>query len=227
MSLKSDLADIDIKDHKLQKYLESLTDAVELIRNNVIIGDRESKLLVPKPSDNEYCRILPRRLIVDEIKFNEDKNQLALRSSNSMWAQLTNSVDISIPNVTFTALTWDTKSFDTDGLFDSANPSRFTCQHDGIYAINVTMTFAAAAGGTTRILGIRRFLANVRGIARICVAPQGAAAAVSLTVPAIIGLSRGKYVEAFCYQDSGAALASQKLNTTTVACPFFQIHRLS
>jgi len=224
MSLKSDLADLDIKDYKLQKYLENLTDAVELVRNNVIIGDRESKVLVPKPSDNEYCRILPQRLLVDEIKFSGDLNGLALQSSNSMCCLLQHSNAQSIADVTFAVLNFNTVLVDTDGMHVSSSNQRVTIQHSGIYLFQAAATFNPAGTGTVRLIGLR--VDGTTCFARMSVSPQGGSTP-SLFVSNIITLKRAQYVEVFVYQDSGAPLTMVNTYDANQHGPKFSVHRLS
>jgi hypothetical protein len=226
MSLKSKLSDLEIKDQKLKSFLSDLTDSVEMLRNNIVISDYESKLMALDSSDNGFCRILPTRLLVDEIKFSEDLNQLPLRSSNSMFTQLTHSVAQAILTATFTPLNLNTEEFDTDTMHGLAPlPNRqISIKHEGVYLVYATCTFPADAGGTTRLLGIE--VNNTTCIARMSVPPQGASAP-SLCAAAIRKLYPGDFLESFVYQDSGVTLNMVITVDQHQSGTRFAAHRLS
>lgn len=222
MSLKSKLADLEIKDQKLKSFLNDLIDTVSLVSDNVIISDREYKTMSLSRGDSNFCRIRPQRLIVDEIRFTDDLNNLTLRSSCTMWASANRTTTQPISSGAFTNIEFDNILQDTDSVWDATN-YRFNINHDGIYLAMCTATFEAHSGGTTRILGITRS-GSCR--ARISVAPQGISAP-SLSVASINTFNKGQYVDAFVYQDSTVSLNILATQSSTQARAYLSLHRLS
>lgn len=113
----------------------------------------------------------------------------------------------SIGNATFTAVTFNTEWFDTDGFHDnSTNTSRFTIPSGkgGKYLISAMTTFAA--NGTGRRLARIR-LNNTTTIAE-CEAPPSGNQDTSITLQStvMLNLVAGDYIEAFAYQASGGNL---------------------
>ena len=113
----------------------------------------------------------------------------------------------SIPNITETALTFDSESWDTDTMHDpSTNPSRITTKTAGYYLVKGNVVFTAAAGGRRWA----KIYAN--GSSYIgCPVVEGPSVADANSYPAlnpsvVLSLSVNSYVELFVYQSSGGAL---------------------
>lgn len=107
----------------------------------------------------------------------------------------------SIGNATFTAVTFNSERFDTDGMHStSVNTARVTAATAGIYQITGHLVFASGSG--TRNARIR--LNGVTSIAEQETPVTTATRAV--TVTCLYELAVGDYVELLAYQDSGGAL---------------------
>lgn len=120
-------------------------------------------------------------------------------------ARVYNSANISIPNNSFTALTFDSERFDTDSIHSTVvNTSRLTIQTAGKYIIVGQVRFAAAAGGRRQI---RIFLNGATIISSVepNVVADGTANP-KLIATTIYDLAVGEYVELEAFQDSGGAI---------------------
>ncbi len=79
-------------------------------------------------------------------------------------ARVYRSVDQSIPNATWTKISFDNERFDTDGIWSSANPTRLVCKTAGKYQVTAHGCFYAnttgdryvhvTLNGTTDIVGV-------------------------------------------------------------------------
>lgn len=109
----------------------------------------------------------------------------------------------SIPNIAWTALSFDAERWDTDTLHDNAtNPSYLTCRTAGKYLVTFTAGFALNA------TGVRGYCFRVNGGSL-----QGVAMANAMSGNAhyggstlIVDLAVGDFVECLVYQSSGGAL---------------------
>lgn len=112
----------------------------------------------------------------------------------------------SIPNITVTALTFDTERFDDGGLHSTvSNTSRLTAAKAGVYVISAAVGFVeAGAGGLVLIL-------RVNGTTSIAL-DQGVAA-TDTTISTIYKLNAGDYVEVLAFHNSGAAKTTKSNNT--------------
>ena len=111
----------------------------------------------------------------------------------------------SISNATWTAISFDQETFDTDSFWASSpNPTRFTVPSGkgGKYAITGAIDFASnqtgIRAGTFRINNVEKFYLNW-----MSAATGDRAVLVGAT---IFDLSVGDYVELFCYQNSGSSV---------------------
>lgn len=116
-----------------------------------------------------------------------------------------NSANISIPNNVATALTFNSKIFDSDLLHNiSTNPSRLTCKKAGLYLVSSRALFEFNATGI-RDAQIRK---NGNRIVADCanlppnLFPYGS----PLNFCLFINLSINDYLEFVVYQNSGASL---------------------
>jgi len=126
-----------------------------------------------------------------------------LVTSTAIAARAYNNANISIPNATNTALTFNTESFDNDAIHGTTNTSRLTAKTAGIYSIMGGGAFASNATGA-RSLGIR--LNGATYIASVSVPSAGATVYTNLTVSAMFYLNANEYVEITAYQSSGGNL---------------------
>lgn len=115
-----------------------------------------------------------------------------------------NTIAQSIPNATFTALTFDSNIYDNGVHSTTVNNSRFTVPSNssGWYTVTAQVTWSASAAGATRLIALikngavylqQQSAANSGIAMQTCVSWQGR-------------LDAGDYVEARVYQDSGVAL---------------------
>lgn len=136
-------------------------------------------------------------------------------------ARVYNSGAISIPNITLTALTFDSERYDSGSLHStSANTSRLTAPVTGLYNIGGNVEFASNATGY-RILLIR-FGGSSRLAQQMTMALTGDVTCLNVT--AQYRMLVGEYVELCVYQSSGGAL---NVSTQTAWSPEFWMHRVA
>jgi hypothetical protein len=133
-------------------------------------------------------------------------------------ARVYNSASISIPDTTFTTVTFNSESFDTDDYHSTeSNTSRLTAPADGYYLV---VALGRMVGGSYDM--IQQIVKNgttIVGALRI----NQSSAGHYLGVSAIVQLSEDDYLEMEVYQDSGGAL---DLSHSTDYSPIFSIVRL-
>jgi hypothetical protein len=137
----------------------------------------------------------------------DDIEWLAGGSSNPKPScRVFNSADISIPNATNTAITFNSERWDNGAMHStSSNTSRITIPSGGggKYLFIARCTFAANATGTRglflRLNGSTLFGEDFETSA-------SASAGTRLETQALYNVAAGDYVEAIAYQDSGGAL---------------------
>ena len=120
-------------------------------------------------------------------------------------ASVYRTADLSVADVTATAVPWTAEKFDTAGFHDNAtNPSRLSVPvgEDGLYLVTVNGEWAPNASGE-RVIHFQRsgaeyLLVNtIPGVATISLRP---------TATWVGRLAYPDYVECVVYQSSGAAL---------------------
>ncbi len=131
-----------------------------------------------------------------------------LLAVNTDAVRVRSSVNISVPNATWTTLNFDTEVFDSNNLHDAVNPDRLTAPADGYYLIigNILWALAAAGNGErgSRILHSDGTLLARTGIAS---APGTAYSPNPITNSATMWyMSAGDYVVLQAYQSEGSAL---------------------
>jgi hypothetical protein len=110
----------------------------------------------------------------------------------------------SIANSTDVQITFETETFDTNGLHStSTNPSRFTAVKAGYYQVSVTVDWAVNATGI-REVSIRKNGSTVSG--NVTQAVTTATRPTRQTHSDIVSLAVGDYIEANVVQTSGGAL---------------------
>jgi hypothetical protein len=120
------------------------------------------------------------------------------------------SADQTISNNTFTALTWNTENFDTDGFHDnSTNTSRITIPSGkgGKYLINAGIMFGTAGGARIvrlRINGTDKLFAEFAGNSTFF---------QPYTLNEVFSLVATDYIEFFVYQNSGGNVTAYKGTT--------------
>ncbi len=118
-------------------------------------------------------------------------------------ARVYNSANISIPDNTWTPLTFNRERYDTDTIHDlTSNTSRLTCKTAGKYVIVGNIRFASSA------VGKRAIAIYLNGSTEISQASQGLPSDYFLVtiVATIYDLAVNDYVELRVYQNSGGAL---------------------
>ena len=119
-----------------------------------------------------------------------------------------NSANISIPNATSTALTFDTERYDIGAMHSTAsNTSRLTITTPGVYLVTGRCCFAANATGNLRQIMIDLVGAETGRIASHSVPPiPGGLANTYMTIATLYKFSANDYVELTVHQDSGGNL---------------------
>jgi len=116
-------------------------------------------------------------------------------------AMVTRSSVQSISHETYTAVTFDTESWDNDNLYDAGSPTLFTIQHDGYYELDGYVIFALDADGTRKC----RFVKNgapVTGWVEVVV-PGSATAYCSMQILDQVSLEEGDTIALQVWQTSG------------------------
>lgn len=108
-------------------------------------------------------------------------------------AQATRTTNQTIPNNSETAISFDSTSFDTDGIFSNIMPTKLTCNTAGVYLILAHANFSA---GGTKIINLK---VNGNYIAG-CATTESA-----LSVSTALILQPGDFVETTIFQFSGAS----------------------
>lgn len=117
----------------------------------------------------------------------------------------TKTADGTMSDGTYERVNWNGTSYDTHGMWDTVNRSRVYARVPGIYLVQASICWAANATGH-RILLFRRngagdFLTWDRRLAI-----TGGVATVN-NCALTLAMAAGDYIEAQCYQTSGAGLA--------------------
>jgi hypothetical protein len=115
------------------------------------------------------------------------------------------STNQSIPNATWTALSFDAIITEekpaTTSQWSSGSPTRLICRLPGYYLVNAHVRFAANATGAR---GINLMKNGVGLTSTIIAAFSGQDPNIQCST--IVKLDTGDYIETKCYQNSGAAL---------------------
>lgn len=123
-----------------------------------------------------------------------------------------NSGNQSISNATWTALTFDSEVYDTDGMHStSTNTSRLTCVTAGKYLVHAAVTFAANATGS-RWAAIKK---NGSFYANESRPNAGSGSTVVFHIDLLVDLAVNNYVELFVLQTSGGNLDVNGGNAVT------------
>lgn len=119
-------------------------------------------------------------------------------------ARVYNSGNISIPNATWTALTFDSEAFDPRGLHStSTNTSRVTISQAGLYMIGGMAVFDANSAG---FRGLRLRLNGSTTFGTTYINPRAGDYEVDMEIVSLYALAANAYVELLAFQNSGGAL---------------------
>ena len=126
-------------------------------------------------------------------------------------ARVYNNANISIPNGSFTSLTFNTEVYDTDTIHDTGtNPSFLTCKTAGKYIVWGHITFASHATGR-RLVQVRKD--GTTDQQNIMTNPDTGGNSIGMGYMTIMNLAVNAYVELQVYQTSGGALNILTLDT--------------
>lgn len=113
---------------------------------------------------------------------------------------LTAPATMTIPDSTITPVAWSGEEFDSDGFWDSAQPTRLTIPDTGFYIVYAELAFPTASTAGDRQIG---FLVN--GVFK----RWGIAGPGGLHRPGassgVLSLTAGQYVEVAAYQNTGSS----------------------
>lgn len=114
-----------------------------------------------------------------------------------------NNANIAVPNNTFTALTFNSERFDTDGMHStSVNTGRITVTTPGVYTVAAHVNFASNSTG----LRTARIRLNGATVLAVHDSPANSTGSASLTVATIYELALNDYLTVEVFQNSGASL---------------------
>jgi hypothetical protein len=122
--------------------------------------------------------------------------------------KVTKSANQTLTTATTTLLTWDTETWDSNGLHSTAvNTDRLTCVTAGRYLVIAHIVFAVDAGGAGyRALEVWKNSSAGTWIAGDTVPSPGTATYSVLNVVAEVSLTATDYVSCYGYQNSGGNL---------------------
>jgi len=113
------------------------------------------------------------------------------------------SADQSIPDLTWTTLTFDSEAYDTDNIHDpTTNNSRLTCKTAGKYLVYFMLNWEGNATGYRHT----RLKKNGVTLAEPLIFNPGGSVETCLPGLIVLDLSVNDYVELMAYQNSGGAL---------------------
>lgn len=116
-----------------------------------------------------------------------------------------NSADISLPNGTFTVITFNQERHDTASMHStSVNTSRITIPDAGLYLITGHLAFASNA------TGIRAARIQMNGVtvlaAHMNLGTTSASAESEISISTVYKFAAAAYIELYAFQNSGGAL---------------------
>jgi len=126
--------------------------------------------------------------------------EMALRTGQG--CRVYNNADQTIPQATWTALSFNTVYYDYDDCWSSSYPTRLTCQTSGLYIITGHVRWAANSNGE-RIMGIYKS----DGVGYATCGQLPVPSQTRMSIATILPLQAGEYVILQVYQTSGGDLA--------------------
>lgn|SRR5215471_2410644 len=126
----------------------------------------------------------------------------------SIGARVNRSVVQSIPSNLWTAIIFDRVRWDSSGHWSAANPTRLTCKVAGTYVVVGNVMMSTGGAGTVRYAIVMvNGVVSSPGPGWVGVGGQSSPTIASnVTVPTVVQLNVGDYVELAVLQDSGGAL---------------------
>jgi hypothetical protein len=163
---------------------------------------------VTSPQEGNMCYLKD----TDAVQYYSGSAWTAVGGASSyVGVGLTKSASQSIPNSTYTAVTFDGEEWDTNTYHDNVtNNSRVTIPSGkaGKYLVTVNIAFAANGAGGIRLVSIYK---NGTGTGDNNF-QTSSTFTTSPVKSVVMNLAVGDYIQAFVYQDCGGAL---NVNTTT------------
>jgi hypothetical protein len=141
-------------------------------------------------------------------------------SATATSCRLRHSVDQSIPDSVFTALTFDTETWDVNAMHSGASPTRITFPSTGKYMVIGTVSFAANTVGR-RMLDIFQNSVGVVSRSDIAAAYDGATWLTASTVVTVTTV--GDYCTLKAFQDSSGSL---NVAAGGLTAPVFTAYRI-
>lgn len=111
-----------------------------------------------------------------------------------------------IPQLVWTAVSWNSEVIDTDGAWSSGAPTEVVIPKTGYWMVAASVKFEPSATGSAR--GIRYFVDGVTPDGCELLAPPntGATRRSGVSLTAILPLTQGDVLTISAYQDSGGNL---------------------
>lgn len=161
-----------------------------------------------------------KRVEVQEIKFQSDRNLLNSGSALTQCCRLTHSVFKSIVTATPTALDFDTKIFDTDIMYDTNRVTRININTAGRYLVGGEVRWDSNSAGY-RLAYIRKN-GSVVIVADQIQAVTEASTVTIQNLSTLYNFVRGDYIELVVQHNMGAGL---RVTPVTEHNPIFWAHR--
>ena len=147
---------------------------------------------------------------------------LVQAGASSDAARVTSTSNITIPNSTFSTLTFDTEVFDQGNLFDAGQPTRLTAATTGIYLISASVQFGNNQTGMRHVNLTKNGSSDFATESRNAVSTSGFS--TYITISTVQAMSGGDYVEVRVFQNSGA---SMNVAGGVDYSPIFTMHRVA
>lgn len=145
-------------------------------------------------------------LIADFEKHLEEKPSNGVHGMKFMGALVQMSEAQNISSGSFTTLQWGTEVYDTDNIFDPANPTRLTVPAGvSVVRIIANITFASNAAGGRRLQTLKNGAAHSGRLYVAYQAMSGADTRIYAATPPL-QVAPGDYFELQAYQDSGSTI---------------------
>lgn len=145
-----------------------------------------------------------------DVYFNSNIRTAINLFTNRPNCLLRNDTNLSVPNVTWTLVTWDIEVRDSEGLHGTANPSRIIAVTPGRYNVAAQIRWAAQSsntGGAGVQIRLNSAGSATGGTAVAISSRHGdssAAANPSSAVNADVLMNAGDYVECFVWHSVGS-----------------------
>lgn len=139
---------------------------------------------------------------------------------STIWARAEHNAAQSIPNITPTALNFNSELFDTDAIHDnSTNNTRLTCKTAGVYLIIGQVGFASNS------TGVRQTAFRLNGTTYLAFSSVGASPnyAARHMLSTVYPLAVNDYLEIIVYHEAGVSINTE---VSTGSMPTFQMIRM-